>query len=629
MNTNYQLNEVLARQALRQSREVTPINYAVAKLIATTADKAIRSTRQNLSIKTFNVVSAPTGSSKTQSAIAFASMMYLRDPNFTCAFVVEEIKHAEEIYKELSLEIECKDLGVWTGFHDTKKHNPEDVPKYGFNPTLTTLDEVKVKRIVIYTHSKWLNEIESNKDFGVRQFRGKSRDVLFIDEQPSVIQIIEKTPADILKLRDILASNKPDHHLVNLLAEVSKRMEDVYTSKGEEMVSVELIDFLEAYDEFTEEEAISFCKENGTGYVSLFIEGFKFLNACAMGYCFLTRRTPISFVAYLPTFKPEPNQIILDATADLSELYPLLGGQLVEGIPSIDYSNLNINHIESPKEFKSIRNVVKTRTLAVQYAKWIKQVVMTNTKAGDKVLVVVHKSMFLTHDLLPYATKEPNLEVCPDREVYLINWGQGIGSNQFKECTEVFMFNEFYQPRRVTVANTLGAKGMRAEDSNINTQNGKLSGEYGHMKEGDLLRWLKQLASRGNIRNIDAEGVCGKMNLYTSMDYRRLISNFQRLFPSANTPKRNLDYVTDDPKVKSPKRRESLINFLSTTKLSQISFKVIEEVVGIKSCNLKRELNAPTVKPTVRAYSWTIVSSKELATSGKGLWLVKKDTVTQ
>ncbi len=629
MNFEQQFNQALVRQALRQNRKISPVNLAVANLISSTADKAVRDTRMNIPTNTFKVVSAPTGSSKTQSSIAFANAMYMKDPTFTCAFVVEEIKHAHEIYLELSHEVSSKDLGVWTGFHDIKNHKPEDVIKYGFEPVLTSQEEVKNKRIVIYTHSKWLNEIETGKDFGVRNYKSKPRDVLFIDEQPSVIQIIEKTPADILKLRDILASNNPDHHLVSLLTEVSRRMEAVFTSKGNEMVAVELVKFLEAYDNFTERDALSFCKENTTGSVQLFLEGFQFLNACSMGYCFLTRRTPISFVAYLPTFKPEPNQIILDATADLSGLYPLLGGQLVEGLPSIDYSNLTINHIESPSDFKSIRKVINNRALAVKYASWIKLVVMDKTKSGDKILVVAHKDMFAMHGLLTYAPKDPNLTVFPDRIVNLIWWGQGIGSNQFKDCTEVFLFSEFYQPRRVTVANTLGAKGIRAEESDIHKQNGKLSGEYQDMQEGDLLRWLKQLASRGNVRNVDNEGICGKMTLHTSMDYKRLIANVQRLFPCTDSPKRNLEYVKDEPKGDSPKRRQGLIDLLSTTRLTHISFKEIESLIGIKAFELKRELRTSTLKPTVESYNWAVVPSKDLAKSGKGLWIVKKNVIAQ
>lgn len=614
----------LARQAKRQNRQLSPINLAVAKLISSTADKAIRDTRLGLYKSPFKVVSAPTGSAKTNSVIAFACAMYTYDPSFTCAFVVEEIGHAQEIYEALGHEIPKEDLGIWTSFHDLKQHNPKSIERLGFTADLTTLEDTASKKVVVYTHRKWLSEIEYDRDYGVRKHQGKPRDVLFIDEQPSVTQIIERTPADILKLRDIVLSVDVHHVLVPILTRIAQRMEEVFSSKGEEMQGVRLVECLEAYDNFTETEAHAFCSTYGVRKVEQFIEGFKFLNACSQGYCFLTRGSPRSFVAYVPSFCPEPNQVILDATADLCGLYPLLGGKLAEGVPSIDYSNLTLNHIEPPREFGNLRAVVSNRKLAEGYASWVKQVVMQNTKAGDRVLVIVHKDLVTTHGLFPHTPRNQDLEVFPGRISSVIWWGQGIGSNQYKDCTEVFMFSEFYQPRRAIVAKTLGAKAQRVDDSDIHTLRGKLKGDYLDIQEGDLLRWTKQLASRGNVRNVDTHGKCGVMNLYTSMDFNRLIANLNRLFPKAQSPSRNLQYVVKDATNGSIKGREGLVALLSTSTSNALSFKDVQAFTGIKSCDVRRELATPTVQPSVNSYGWSVVNAKALGKSGKGLWLVRK-----
>jgi hypothetical protein len=624
MTFEQHFSAALTRQATRQNRELSPINLAVAKIISSTASQALKDTRANLPIKTFKVVSAPTGSSKTNSATAFANAMFSYDPSFTCAFIVEEIRHAQEIHEELSLEIPAKELGIWTGFHDVKLHNPADIAKYGFTPTLTTLEAVSAKRIVVYTHRKWLSEIESGRDFGVRSHGGKPRDVVFIDEQPAVIQVMEKTPADILALRDMVVAVDENNGLIEILGGVVDRMEAVYRSNGSEQEAINLIEFLDAYSNFNESDAYTFCTEHRISSSLLLLDGFRFLKACSLGYCFLTRQSPRGFVAYLPTFSPEPNQVILDATADISGLYSLLGGMLAENIPTVDYCNLNINHIQAPIDFKSINTVMNTRSLAVRYEAWVRQVVMDNTKVGDKVLVVIHKAMTDNHELLPHIPKDPSKDIFLGRETNIITWGQGIGSNQYKDCTEVFMFSEFYKPRRSVVANTLGARHQRAEDSDISSMYGRLKGDFLSVKEGDILRWTKQLASRGNVRNIDGNGACGIMNLYTTMDFDRLISNQQRLFPNAKTPKRTLQYVLGESKRDKPKRRKGLIDLLSTTALSLISFRYIQDTIGIKSCDVRRELDTPIVKPVVIAYGWKIVSSKDLSKAGKGSWLVKE-----
>lgn len=625
MNIKEIYNQALHRQAIRQGRELSPVNLAVADVVFKAATNAMQDTRQEVSTKTFKIVSAPTGSSKTNSSLTFAITMFKTDPAFSCAFVVEEIVHANEIYKALCEEITKQHVGIWSSFHDEKRHRPSDIERYGFDPELTNMREMINKSIVVFTHRKWLSEMEHDKDFGVRQVNGRPRDVLFIDEQPSTIQIIEKTPADILKVRDQIMAVDQEHSWNSTLTEVAKRMDLVFQSNGDEMEAVQLIEFLESFD-FTEANALSFwSNHHGMTDSSSFMEGLKFLNACSYGYCFMTRRTPRSFVAYLPSFKPEPNQVILDATADLSGIYPLLGGICHKGMPKIDYSNLSIHHIEPPEEYKRVNAVVKNRSRAEGYATFIRKTVMDNTKIGDRVLVVMHKSMVEAQGLFKHSPSGYDEQVFSGRLTNIIWWGQGIGSNKYKDCTEVFMFSEFFQPRRTTVAKTLGAKQQRAEEAGLKRLNQKLPNDYLSVEEGELLRWTKQLACRGNVRNISSKGVCGQMRLHTSMNFNRLTSNLDRLFPNAKPPVRTLA-INDN---KLPKRRQSLIDLLSCTNKIQVSFKDIEMLTGIKSCNVSRELGATVVKPIVGAYGWSIVSAKELGHSGKGQWLKKKDTLLQ
>lgn len=624
MNFNSQYQAALERQAVRQERKISPVNQRVADLVAVTANKAMQNTRSGNSASKFNVVSAPTGSSKTQSAVAYAITKYLIDPEFTCAFIVEEIKQAQEIYVELLKEISPNDLGVWTSYHDVVKSDVADHDKYGFTPELTTQEAVKNKRVAIYTHNRWHFETADDKDLGVRKHKGKLRDVLFIDEQPASVQILEKTPADILKLRDWLVNVPDAERYLQPLVDISRRMDALLASKGSDLEAVDLVSCLEIVNEFEDQDAIVLA--SGFMNFAKVLEGFQFIRACARGYCFISRNNPRTFVGYLPTFEVAPNQVILDATADISGVYPLLGGVLVEGMPNIDYSNLKINHIDPPSEFKIINKVIKNRAVAVKYGDWIKQVVEANTKVGDKVLVITHKAMFQQLGVLPYCPTKPDTKTFNGRVVNLISWGQGIGSNKFKDCTEVFMFSEFYKPKRVTIAETLGAKRSLAKSSNIHKRNGGLDGEFKTMQEGDLLRWDKQLASRGNIRNVDQQGKCGVMNLHTTMDFNRLLANIERLFPNAEPLSRNLEYSKDETE---SSKRKRLVDLLSSTKETKLSFREIGKHISKASNEINRELNAETVKPAMEYYSWSVVSSKDIGEQGKGKWLVKKDVFPQ
>ena len=63
---------------------------------------AMNDVKRQVQHPSVKVVSAPTGSGKTMASIAFAATMLREDPEFTCAFVVNEIRQAQETYEELT-----------------------------------------------------------------------------------------------------------------------------------------------------------------------------------------------------------------------------------------------------------------------------------------------------------------------------------------------------------------------------------------------------------------------------------------------------------------------------------------------------------------------------------------------
>jgi len=348
-----------------------------------------------------------------------------------------------------------------------------------------------------------------------------------------------------------------------------------------------------------------------------------------MGYMFLSRREPRSFIGYLCKFKVETNLVILDATSDLIDLYHMSGGKFVEDIPTVDYSKLTINHIQPPKLFEAINNIKKLPTIqrqkaCIDYAEWIKEMVMSHTKEGDKVLIVSHL-LLVDRGVMPYTPMKdsPDTTSFKGRDVYSIYWGVGIGSNNYNQCNVIFTFNEFQQPTHVYVAQVLGAKRVKAKDSNIGKirKNNDLPDEYKKVADGCKLRWFKQLVSRGAIRNVGQDGVCGEMTLHTTMDWNLLVHNLDRLFPSAETPTRELKY-TDKKQLNS--KRESLVRFLSTSDVSEISFQHLGKLVKVKSRLLNRELQSPTVKSTFDKYKWKVVLAKEINQPGRGLYLIKQ-----
>ena len=97
------------------------------------------------------------------------------------------------------------------------------------------------------------------------------------------------------------------------------------------------------------------------------------------------------FLAYRPQFRPHPGLIILDATAATSAFAKLNENVQLSEVPSVNYANLALTHIEAPTPFKVIANCVTGRRSDADYLRWVRATVKDNTADGEHALVVVHK----------------------------------------------------------------------------------------------------------------------------------------------------------------------------------------------------------------------------------------------
>jgi hypothetical protein len=122
------------------------------------------------------------------------------------------------------------------------------------------------------------------------------------------------------------------------------------------------------------------------------------------------------------------------------------------------------------------------------------------------------------------------------RKLCASHYGTGIGSNAWKDADVVFLFDEFFIPRRIAAATVQGFREHKANEGDLasmKTLNSKASG-VDLIGEGHRLRWTKQLALRGRGRTYDQHGLCGKQRLVISSDLKSFMANAARLFPGAN-----------------------------------------------------------------------------------------------
>ncbi|WIO73368.1 DEAD/DEAH box helicase family protein [Porticoccaceae bacterium LTM1] len=619
--------EVRGKQVLLQKRESIAINDQVADAIYRASMMAMDDVFEGRHHSAFKYVTAPTGTGKSTSSVAFAVAARGCSPKFTCAFVVETIRQCDEIYRELTRLLppeSVEDVVVWSGGHD-RKADPEKVrDEHGITPAAQFhAVDLKSAPIIVCTHKKWLGEMERDVDNGVRYCNGLSRSLLFIDEHPDIVELIPKTPSDISKLKDTISRLDPEHEWLPLLTGIYCRMDSVFDSPGSDYVAIDLVKLEEA-QKLTDDHIRKFFDVHGQGIQSLesAMETLKFIQACAEGYVFFSRKTPRTFVAYSPRFKHSAGYVLLDATADVTGMVALMPGMEEIPVPKVDYSNLSIRHINPPSRFQSIREVTGKLARAKEYCAWMKRVVLDSTIAGEKALLVVHKKLVEDYGIFPLSAEEDNTQDWEGRSINIITWGMGIGSNKYRECGHVFLFGEFFKPRSATLGTTLGTTQCRAADGNLKEEahGRELKGDYRIIREGDLLRWTAQLAARGRVRNIDANGRCGQMTLHTSMDYHRLLSNLSRLFPGAETPVAADYSEAGDNKKPQERLIELLVSEDTPAVLSSVE---VEALTGLRSGLLKSKLRTEKVSVFVQSYCWSVVPAEAIGKTGRANYLVR------
>jgi len=242
-------------------------------------------------------------------------------------------------------------------------------------------------------------------------------------------------------------------------------------------------------------------------------------------------------------------------------------------VPKASYENLSITHLEMPDKFKNISQA-NFQTIAedvVQLKEWIE----SNSSAGEDVLVVLPKRVceYLKGKMTIYG-----------RAIHLANWGMGIGCNDWKHCTSVYLFDEFHLPKEVYLTMTAMSSCEPCSLEVLKQMHG--SARTGQVKDtmlGHRYMHLVQMASRGNMRSLDALGRCGEMKLFTTMDRAVLMEGVSELFPRVPEPK-----FVSSSEVERNTVSAKLCDYLINTKEVKISAPVISVALEVPSKGLTR-----------------------------------------
>src|SRR5262249_28458308 len=155
-------------------------------------------------------VSAPAGGGKTSFSFALAmavtryAEMNSKAP-YGCVFVVDQIKKADDVYRELDALMPGK-VAIWTTSHDPGCRENNCSQLLHPNAGKFTRDELRHYPIIVVTHA-FYNGRKGNMAHTVYRngkFHQPSRALVVVDERPEEVELFETTLKDAQDIREKL-----------------------------------------------------------------------------------------------------------------------------------------------------------------------------------------------------------------------------------------------------------------------------------------------------------------------------------------------------------------------------------------------------------------------------------------
>jgi hypothetical protein len=579
--------------------------------------------------KALQVISAPMGAGKTTFAPAFiTALVRLREHHpyapFGCAFVVEQRTKADEMYREFSALLPGK-VAVWSTDHDVNCKTPTKVlkPAARFH-----VDDLENHEVAIVTHAFYKGK-RGPKARNVLDAKGDAilRALIIVDEQTDDVAVFDVTLSGAAQ---VLVAVQKDERSGEPVVPYVQALHSFMTKKLSGGGDLEKpSDDPSTWDAvasdlawFTTTAARDYERDR-KGDIEGLEAVFSFARALTTTQAFLTRygNDTAHFVGYDLRLELYPGMVLLDATADIDGVTALCPWRSQVSVQA-SYANLSIVHVPcfTRQRLSTYLKQVKNRRA---YVDWMKQTILAHAQPGQRALVVCKKRLFDDGNVPDWPEKDPGFDR-PDsyqleygwelegRKLCATHWGGlGIGVNHWREADVVFLFDEFHQPRRVTIARAQGLMSAKATEgplATMKTLNSK-SPQVEKLRDGHLLRWTKQMALRGKGRNFDEHGVCAHQKVVcagSSEQYERLVANAQQLFPDAKIASVGHRLTTEETYA------EKFLALLSTPELADsISTKWIGEQVGAPWWRWGRKvLKRPQTQACLRSLGWRYVPER-------------------
>jgi len=502
-----------------------------------------------------HVVSAPVGSGKTSFSLAFVTALVRCAEQTPMApygalVVVNQIEKADTTFRDLNALLPGQ-IAVWTTEHDPACKQPKAERKVPEPAAQFTKDDLQNYPVAVVTHAFFGGKGNHKARQVLHRGKLQARALTVIDERIEEVIIYDVALSAAQKAReDVLANEQHAKTVGPHMDELIKFMFDrSFEGRSIERPSDEqeawaVTDKLQW---FAARAASDFVRVNSANPDIVAVFGFA--RALANGYAFIARNSggekATHYIGYESNMVIDPGTLLLDATADIDGVVQLCPWRVHNDVPKARFDNLHVVSVP-PLTKKRLTNYLATARNRRAYAAWIEDTIKAHMKPGQRGLVICKLALIENENVPDWPEGDPRYDDkkafteqygwdIEGRKLCVAHWGTGIGANTWKDAEVVFLFDEFWIPRRTVIATAQGLKRLKATQGPLadlkvlNSPHAAVDALW----EGHLLRWLKQMALRGSGRCFDEQGVCGRQKLVCSADRTRLLSNFDRLFPGA------------------------------------------------------------------------------------------------
>jgi len=595
-------------------------------------NNAINDNKQNVVMK--YVVSAPTGSAKTESFITYCSIL---PDGYTAIIATNLTDEADKIADKINMEAEqiYKEM-YYMATINGKHYIPEysEVRAYSYHskiPKDKALDiqEVAKFQIIVTTHSFYKNHYFGTPEWLVL---AEKRDLVIIDEALETMQEISVKDEEIrraitvfsyLAKQSIFKNNQSYVNELSLLEYELKALENVpegtvlfsvdntWSVNGQKIMPVKKTKyqlFSEILGEYNYENserskklkkfgrAVDIHKiligrqdkSNNDILRKELIQTIRNLNLMdKIGQVYTTASGGHRSFNRVKDMMFKKSLVCFDATAEVNDIYKLRSKyyndlHLIPKHPNVrDYSNVALHTISGPTS----KDVIDTQVVATALA---------NVILGEKTLIITNKknkALFLQEALNSY----------PNKIIEVAHWNAITGLNKWKDFDTCIIVGLNNKPKSFAQNILLIGTGSEAiafgEDQNtLNTS----------IEDSAILAEIIQAMNRIRIRTIkDHDGSCESANIYLVTPYHKEALFRQQIkgqMPNIQIKDWNVKLVEGVKEVVA--NFDVLVQFLDDRLKSgeSISKKEVLEATNINADSFRTMIGKPSQPSKVKAF---------------------------